>query len=263
MAAAEINKARNSLVMTVYQGMYNSIYDDQAKCEIAVGLKVAQEANQLFEGTVPAIIYPSILGFNDLIDSGYLYSMLMNVSLRTHELNMKFGVRIPDCANIHTRTEEKVRKVLMNYDFIICLETPNQASFDFGSENFEYNAIRKLLDAEKHVKNHLKLSVEMILETGWPGDSKLGPPKSLKNLVDYWGSITAWALKNKTRLFLHEAFDSPWKEDELHPSPFSAILGRWKYNEKEKDLLSKNAYILKQASGKSYNINVIYILNLR
>ncbi|ODM94591.1 Mast/stem cell growth factor receptor Kit [Orchesella cincta] len=249
IAAAEINRERKYLALTIYEGLYQSVYEDQVNTEIEIGLKMAKEANEIFPGTVPAIMFPSRVGFNDLIDNTNLNQKFKNVSTRVRAINLKFGVRITDCPQIPTRSYQKVMDVVSQTDFIICMVAPDENRFKFGYENFKNSAILSLLQAEEFLENTVKMnmsSFKLILETGWAGDDALKSPNSVSDLKGFWALITEWAKQSNRQVFLHEAFDSPWKDTISEGAELAAHFGRWKYNESEKNPLNRNAYILKE-----------------
>ncbi|CAL8118443.1 unnamed protein product [Orchesella dallaii] len=249
IAAAEINKEQNHLALTIYQGLYQSVYEDQVNSEIEIGIQIAKEANEIFPGTVPALLFPSRVGFNELIDNVNLNSKLKNVSERVRKLSLKFGVRITDCPQIPSRSRQKVKDVVSLMDFIICMMAPDENKFKFGFENFKNSAILSLLQVEDFLEKEVKINTssnKLILETGWAGDEALKPPNSVGDLKGFWKLITTWAMENNRQVFLHEAFDSPWKDTISEGTELAAHYGRWKYNESEEDLLSKYAYKLKE-----------------
>lgn len=57
--------------------------------------------------------------------------------------------------------------------------------------------------------------IELMVETGWPskGTSSNGSPNSVKNMHEYWAYMIKWAVRQRLRIFMFEAFDEPWKSD--------------------------------------------------
>lgn len=254
MAAAELNSNKNQLAMSVYQGLYHHPTESQVASEIEVGLELATKANNLFPGTVQAIVYPSEVEWHDLINVGLINTKIKVVSARTQALNMDYGVRVKDCNAMLSSDKGKFKEVINCLDFVICLDVPGETSLKLGYKEFADTALRRFYQAEQFLGN-----LTVILETGWPGDSKLKASNPVQDLIEFWKNISHWAVQNGKRIFLHEAFDNPWKDQFWS---LAGHFGRWQYNENEPNLLSKNAYILKGDTGNFMkNFRLVYFRN--
>ncbi|ODM91491.1 hypothetical protein Ocin01_15195 [Orchesella cincta] len=135
LAAAEINKEQKSLALTVYQGLYRHSPPAQLISEIEVGFEIAQAANQIYPGTVPAIIFPSSAGFNGLFD---MEENLKAVSKRARNLQLKFGVRISNCETTIGKPDNyhKNKELLTLFDFLICEFMPKNELFRRTRKHF-------------------------------------------------------------------------------------------------------------------------------
>lgn len=245
-AAAEINKENGKLTLSVYQGLYVNVFapltnatEEQINTEIELGIQTAMSANEIFSGTVKGIVFPVDSPVNNLF---IFLSKMKMVSGRARKLGMKYGTRITDCSIIDQSfiMNENFKKMIKLLDFIICQMLPND--INVGVEKFFQSVDKKFLKAENETKSVLFQSkstpIQFILETGWPGVENMGQQNSVWNMLLFWKRIEKWSKEKGKQVFMHEAFDNPWKAD------FNGqYFGRWKH--KGANDYSKNSYELK------------------
>lgn len=208
IAAAEINEKKHHLELSVYLGLYKSPIENQTYCEIEVGFELVKRANEVFNGTVQAIVFPSVIEFDDLIDESFVNTTVRIVSARARQENLKYGVRISDCQQIQTGDWSKFMDFVALFDFIICFISPDESNFKFGIEEFKNMSITIVRQADEYIKMKTNSSednsVKIILETGWPADAVMKPPNTVQDLAMYWNLISEWARTTGKLVFLHE-----------------------------------------------------------
>lgn len=243
-AAAEINKENRTLALAVYQGLYVDVWtpstEEQINTEIELGIKTATLANTIFSGTVKGIVFPADSPVFKLFN--YL-SKMATVSERVRKLGMKYGTRITDCSVIESLgTNEDFKKMIKLLDFVICQMLPNEDDINDGFETFFQIVDTRFPKAENETNRVSAQSrstpIKFILETGWPGVENMGEQKSVWNMLKYWERIEKWSKEKGKHVFMHEAFDNPWKKN------FGGqYFGRWEH--KGTNYNTKSAYQLK------------------
>ncbi|ODM87803.1 hypothetical protein Ocin01_18879, partial [Orchesella cincta] len=196
--------------------------------EIEVGFEVAQAANKIYEGTVPAIIFPSSTNLTELLKQR---KVIISISKRSRAGNMKIGVRLNDCSLLSSRNFRNAAKIMMDlYDFIICKTMPTEEDYSLGSESFMQNVIQKILEVDKVLNQSRKEDkIAVMLETGWPNGSNRNDSNDEEEMKKLWKFFGQWAKAERRGVFMHEAFDNPEKQKE-EPNLFLAEnYGLWKH----------------------------------
>ncbi len=215
--------------------------EEQINTEIELGMKAAVSANTIYSGTVKGILFPADSPVHKLFD--YLNKMDI-MSKRVRKLGMKYGTRVTDCSVIEQSLimNPKFKELVELLDFIICQILPKASDINAGFETFFQSVNKKFLKAENETNKVPRQSrstpIKFILETGWPGVENMTQQKSVWNMLQFWERVEKWSKEKNRQVFMHEAFDNPWKKD------FGGqYFGRWKHKETNDN--SKNAYELK------------------
>lgn len=235
-----MNNENHGKNLTLYQGLFHS-KDDST--EINVGFEVATLANNIYPGTVEGMIYPSDTTLAVLLEN---QDKVLNVSSRAKSSKIQFGTRISDCSNLLIFVSEPSRaKILQSLDFILCQILPTTHHINEGPEKFLSSTIvNTMKDARRAIQDILgsNNAFKIILETGWPGGESLKEINAnVATMLKFWDLTKQWSQEENQQIFMHEAFDIPWKKQIgalTHPQYF----GRWVASE-----TSKNAYKLKEA----------------
>ncbi|CAL8121113.1 unnamed protein product [Orchesella dallaii] len=248
LAAAEINKAKNKTILSVYQGVFPATSEQTLNSEIKVAFEIAAIANLQYERTVAGIIFPSIASFDSL------YGLRPRLEINSHRAraqNLEFGVRLWDCADkiLGLDPNDQATKELIGlFDFIICQTLPTTHDFRNGPLNYVSRITERFVGIENAL-NQVSLDnqhkTKVILESGWPSGEDLGVENTVEKMNQFWEALKLWADNGKKRsIFLHEAFNNPWKEVGMTDVVWANHYGRWIHNGGYNN--SRSAYVFKE-----------------
>ncbi|CAL8121490.1 unnamed protein product [Orchesella dallaii] len=246
IAAAEINsESRGHKSLSIFQGLQtNSASEQRLNSEIEVGFEVASTANRIYNGTVSALIFPSLEGFDDLFQ---IVNKIKNVSIRARTDGLKFGVRLWDCIEkIPTRdkNDQAAKEMIQLFDFIICRRLPNFNTFSRGPESHFKIVTSDILAVENGINKEMGLTTKVILETGWPGGTNLNGENTVQSMLHFWTLLRSWSVKTGRMVFLYEAFDNNWRDGNREVL-WGGHYGFWMYSSSENQSRSASKYVRK------------------
>ncbi|CAL8121003.1 unnamed protein product [Orchesella dallaii] len=251
IAAANINKEKNNLALTVFQGIYKGSPSSRLNSEIEVGFEIAQAANLIYEGTVPALVFPTSAGLFGLFD---MLEKFESISVRARNSKLKIGVRLWNCHHTITgvdKNDKNIQDLIKLFDFIICQVIPVESDYLQGVVPFFEKITKEFVEVENAVKEMGINATKIVLESGWasvPNENNLN--NGTIQLKTFWEKMGQWANSEKKIVFMTEAFDNPWKEG--NKELFSAAhYGLWKHVQGDSN--SKSAYVRKVSEIQNGN----------
>jgi exo-beta-1,3-glucanase (GH17 family) len=107
-----------------------------------------------------------------------------------------------------------IQVIARNVDFVVCIFFPPPNTVRNGTKVTAKAVGKDMLAIEEAFKQENK-NITVTWETGWPssGVSQFGSKNTVRNLQSYWKEMDAWASATKRHLYLHSAFDEPWRTD--------------------------------------------------
>jgi exo-beta-1,3-glucanase (GH17 family) len=212
-AAAQINKERNSVVLSVSQGIFQN--DDAAlqAREINNAFSAAADANTIFRGTVWGLVFT-----NEFVTDGSngprVLKMIQDNKARANGMGLKVGTRIHTCGEIWGGPNQAIiKQIVRASDFIMCnlYPPPNSNNADA--------AVKAISDGYYSARDGFwreNPAIEVqIGETGWAseGQTFFNPPhlNTIPLQTAFWQKMKEWAMNNKVKVQMFEAFDEPWK----------------------------------------------------
>lgn len=221
-AAAQMNKASNSHVITVNQGVIQNGDAVQQKAEIENAFAAARDANSIFPGTVTGITFTNEY-LTDPNTGAQILAMIKNNKGRD---GLRVGTRIHTCGAIWEQNSP-IRPVLLEIikasDFVYCNIYPGSDSV--GSVATAVKSVTEAYYGFRYGFQQINANLEVSIgETGWPdaGVSFNSSPNNLGNLVGFWNEMAKWASDNQVKVQFFEAFDEPWKSDINNKDPNSS-----------------------------------------
>ncbi|ODM89237.1 hypothetical protein Ocin01_17445 [Orchesella cincta] len=256
IAAAEINKDKKQRVLSVYQGLDIASSSTVVKLnsEIEVGFEIAQAANRIYKGTVPALVLNAGNGFSRLFP---MLGSIRNISERAQATQLQLGVRLRDCEAVAyiLKTNKQNKFVLAQveiFDFVICVKMPTLANYSAGPGAFSEYLKKGFLELENAVKE-TEIKTKVMLETGWPSGMNSSNPYETVSPKILWEMMGQWANKEKRLVFINEAFDSPSaSSSNFTENPFPTHYGLWKHKDTDMDY-SQTSYVRKGAKLQTHN----------
>ncbi|ODM87802.1 hypothetical protein Ocin01_18880 [Orchesella cincta] len=244
LAAAEINREKKQLALTVYQGLFPNP-NRGFNSETEVSFEVAEAANKIYKGTVPALVFSSTVAFHELLYT-HIIATLKNVSDRAHVSNLKFGVRLYDCVSMGvilnaSQNSVNIQNLMELLDFIICTRIPPLSAYSEGPNIFKEQITKEILEVETTVKKMYN-DTEVILETAWGGEMNTTNPYTTIEMKMFWEMMGLWANQQQKLVFMQEGFDNPWKVG-IRELAFAAHFGIWKHSDEEQDFIRKGSKI--------------------
>ncbi|XP_035700554.1 uncharacterized protein LOC110844319 isoform X2 [Folsomia candida] len=247
-SVAEINKDAGYHKLKIIVGAFSheSYTSEQFQAEVDNAVMAAKDAENSFPGSISGIS----IHFNVLTMQTEEHVRLVQRSMTSArgytKTGGKVGVRLEECdlafKELYNRSEESARlyckpsdlsctadrplllepilePLVKNAHFVICFTRPQRQMFSAKNLKLTMSEITEKLGhrLEEVKKALLKVNpkIELMVETGWPskGTSSNGSPNSVKNMHEYWAYMIKWAVRQRLRIFMFEAFDEPWKSD--------------------------------------------------
>ncbi|CAL8121019.1 unnamed protein product [Orchesella dallaii] len=211
LAAAEINKEKNKLALTVYQGVSSSSVSGQSQqklsTEIETAFEILQAANKIYDGTVTGLVLD---GAGFMMPPSKMPSVL-NAIVKSRAMNLTFGMTLPTCKSIEAALKieqyhQKILDELGSFDFFICPNIPTPDDYSRGPGPFKESITKQVLELENVLKG-LGAKAKFYIETGWASGLNSSNPYELVEQKDFWEMMGQWANAEKRIVFMYEAFD--------------------------------------------------------
>ncbi|KAJ6644297.1 hypothetical protein Bhyg_09264 [Pseudolycoriella hygida] len=211
-AASQINKERQSVVLSVAQGIFQSDNPAIQAAEINNAFLAAQEANQIWRGTVWGLVFTN--EYVNQQNGQKVLDMIRSNKNRANSMGLRVGTRIQICGEIWNGPNQQILiQIAQASDYIMCNLYPAH-----NSDNAD-RAVKGISDAyysarDGFWRHNPKLEV-MIGETGWAseGQTFFNPPRlnTIQNLNNFWNAMRNWASSNRVKVYMFEGFDEPFK----------------------------------------------------
>lgn len=214
-AAANLNKEKNSKVVDVAIGIYQSEDQNIQSAEVNHAFDAADDANGRYADTVWGIVFTNEYIVDQRTGEKVL-GMIRYDKNRAKTKNLKVGTRVNTCdqiLNSGSQLHGVLSDIARESDFIMCNMYPAANVVHGGSQQAVDAVGNFFLDVQNAFKSINNNIVVMIGETGWPseGDSFNGSPNTIKNMQDFWSGMNEWASRNGVRTYMFEAIDEPFK----------------------------------------------------
>jgi len=244
-AAAQINRDRGSVVLSISLGIFQQENDALQKREIDNAFTAAKEANSIFRGTVYNMIFTNEFVTNSA-NGPKVLKMIQDNKRRAKEMQIRVGTRIHTCGEIWGGPNQGIiKQIVRESDFIMCNLYPAPNSADpRGAIKGISDAYYSARDGFRRENPHIEV---MIGETGWSSQGKnfYNPPQhnNLENLRKFWEAMKEWSQKNQVKVQMFEAFDEPWKTGD----PGEKTFGWWKRAD------DNSKYYIEKTTGRRFN----------
>jgi len=224
-AAAQINRERNSVVLSVSQGVFQNEDSNMQQKEIDNAFLAAQDANGIRGGTVWGLVFTNEY-VTDWNRGQKVLNMIRNNKARAQRMNLRVGTRIHICGEIWNGPNRQILiEIAKASDFIMCNLYPGPNSNNADA------AVKGISDAYYSARDgfwqHNRNLEAMIGETGWAsgGETFFNPPhlNTVEHQKNFWNAMKNWANSNRVKVHMFEAFDEPWK-----PGSGEKQFGWWK-----------------------------------
>lgn len=247
-ASAQINKERNSVVLSVSQGIFQQDDPSLQQREIDNAFSAAADANAIFPGTVQNMVFTNEF-VTDNSNGPRVLQMIRDNKQKAHSRGLRVGTRIHTCGEIWGGPNQNIiKQIVRESDFIMCnlypaLNSNNPDVAAQGVRSAYYSA------RDGFWRENPKIEV-MIGETGWSssganffnqGDA--AKYNTVDNLKKFWGAIKAFANTDKVKIYMFEAFDEPWKTG----LPGEKTFGWWKRAD------DNSKYYIEKSTGRRFD----------
>ncbi|CAL8121021.1 unnamed protein product [Orchesella dallaii] len=251
LAAAQINKEKNKLALSVYQGV--SPGSGLSERRLSTEIEIAQAANNIYDGTVTALVLTASAGLPGIPSE---LPSVLSAATKSRAMNLTFGLSRESCKSTVgilklANFGQAVFHALESFDFIICPNIPTLDDYSRGPGPFKERITKQVSELEKEMKK-MGAKTKVYLETGWASGMNSSNPYELVEQKDFWEMMGQWANAEKRMVFMYEAFDNPWKVDVTEVLPYSSHYGLWKHLDNEKKY-SNNSYTRKISKIETYN----------
>ena len=204
LAAAQLNRNENGTLKLI-QGL-NTTHAKRVdnEEEICKALEATKVANTISPSTVTGLVFP---------ENVEMLGILLPFLSKTNQTYLQVGARIKNCS-VHT---DSLKQHATQLNFVMCSIFPdfscNTTELAVDSVVRQYNTTVELL---KFINPNLEVQIG---ETGWPSFGKDESLYNVANMKDYWERMAVWAEQNEVVVYMHEAFDQPWKSDPRRADP--------------------------------------------
>jgi exo-beta-1,3-glucanase (GH17 family) len=232
--AAEINKAANTLKLTVSQGIFQQANSANWDSEIETAIKLTKMANEIYPGTVNRLIF----------SNEYLYSpanvdqvIKLIDKYRSEVPGVPVGVRMNNLGDLTKGSDDlkaALTKLVKTVDFVMVNLYPSTQDVINGPAA-SARAVGATYEAQKKLALSVNPNVKVLIgETGWPSQGVFyndlkGTYSSVANEKAYFDAFTKWAEANKVPSYYFEAIDEPWKSNKNidHDTPGHPDVKPW------------------------------------
>lgn len=244
-AAAQINQERNSVVLSISQGIYQQPDDATQKREIDNAFAAAEDANRIFGGTVYNMIFTNEY-VTDNSNGPKVLKMIQDNKGRARSMSLRVGTRIHTCGEIWGGPNQRIiEQIVRESDFIMCNLYPPSNSRDPAA------AVKAISDSYYSARDgfwrHNPRIEVMIGETGWSssGQNFFNPPQynNVENLRKFWEGMKTWSQQHRVKVQMFEAFDEPWKTG----LPGEKTFGWWKRAD------DNSRYYIEKSTGRRFD----------
>lgn len=201
------------VVLSVSQGIFQNENPTFQQKEIDNAFLAAQDANDIFPGTVWGLTFTNEYVVNAGTGQQVL-DMIRNNRDRAHQMGLRVGARVHICGEIWNGPNQDILSEIAKVsDFIMCnlYPGPNTDNADRAVQGIS-DAYYSARDGFWRFNSNLEV---MIGETGWAseGQTFFNPPhlNTLEHMKNFWNAMQNWASSNRVKVQMFEAFDEPWK----------------------------------------------------